>query len=217
MFIIILFILQATLHAMMLGQGTLNCKNNQIFAMNIPVAVNQSTNITFDHNNYYSHSGLIGLWNNTPVLTINDWISKSGDSNAVSIAPLFYDSTQSLQLVNYTGMACVRDSSVMYDIQNVSRSTLTTMGAYSLPVFEGYNLSVVEITEPFRKDIVTCYPDNSTVKAILSNSGTLPVDLSVNPATIHVKVIGAMNFQADTIISIGNLPAMFRDTITITL
>ena len=203
-------------YAMMLGQGTLNCKNNQIFAMNIPVAVNQSTNITFDHNNYYSHSGLIGLWNNTPVLTINDWISKSGDSNAVSIAPLFYDSTQSLQLVNYTGMACVRDSSVMYDIQNVSRSTLTTMGAYSLPVFEGYNLSVVEITEPFRKDIVTCYPDNSTVKAILSNSGTLPVDLSVNPATIHVKVTGAMNFQADTIISIGNLPAMFRDTITIT-
>ncbi len=201
---------------MSLMQGNLNCKNNQFFAMNTPIIIDQASNITFDHNNYYSHAGVLGRWSNDIVLTLSDWINKSGDSNAVSIAPLFYDSTQSLQLVNYVGMACPRDSSVMYDMQNVPRSTLTTMGAYSLPVFEGYNLSIIKVTEPFNKDIIACYPDYSTVKVILSNAGTLPIDLSVNSATIHVKVTGAMNFQSDTIVSVGYLPAMFRDTITIT-
>jgi len=45
-------------------------------------------------------------------------------------------------------MSCPMLSDVLTDIQGLDRSSVTTMGAYSIPVVEGYNLSISEITEP---------------------------------------------------------------------
>ena len=130
------------------NNNEMDFKNNQMIAMNIPIIVYQGSNIDFDYNNYYSYSGIIGQWEGTSYFTLNDWIAKSGDSNAISIAPVFIDSTKSLELVNYTGMATPRLPNVLEDIHGSSRSSVTTIGAYGLSVYEGYNLSVDEITEP---------------------------------------------------------------------
>lgn len=196
--------------------GQVECKNNQFLSMNIPVMAYQGNSITFDYNNYYSTGGIVGAMDGTSYFTMNDWVSKCGDLHAISIAPVYIDSTKSLQFLNYTGMACPRLASVNTDINNLARSSVTTMGAYSVPVFEGYNLSVAEITEPVLNTVVKCYPDFSTIKATLYNGGTLPIDFSVDSATLHVNVTGAMNFQMDTVISLGTLEAMRKDTIIIT-
>jgi hypothetical protein len=195
--------------------GNIVCKNNQFFAKSTPVMVNQGNNVTMENNNYYSPTGRIGEWDYTVCNTLSDWITESGDTSAKNIAPLFVDSTQSLELISYTGMACQRMSTILTDINNTPRSSITTLGAYSLSIVEGYNLSVSEITEPVLNTVVKCYPNYSTVKAALYNGGTMPVDFSVNPVSLHVNVTGPTNYQKDTIISAGTLSAMDKDTITI--
>ena len=122
--------------------GNIVCKNNQFFAKSTPVMVNQGNNVTMENNNYYSPTGRIGEWDYTVCNTLNDWISESGDTLAKNIAPVYIDSTQSLELISYTGMACQRMANVLTDINNTPRSSITTLGAYSLSIVEGYNLSV---------------------------------------------------------------------------
>jgi hypothetical protein len=196
--------------------GNVVCKNNQFFSMGTPVMVYEGDNVTLNNNNYYSPTGSLGEWDGTTCNTLNDWINESGDTLAKNIAPLYVDSTTSLELTNYTGMSCQRMTNILTDINNNPRSSITTLGAYSLSIVEGYNVSIAEITEPVLNTVVKCYPNYSTVKAALYNNGTMPVDFSVNPVSLHVIVTGPTNYQKDTIISVGALSAMAKDTITIT-
>ena len=199
------------------GTGSqMTLKDNLVVAANVPMNIYQGNNIALSTNCYYSTSGIISMWQGTNYFTLNDWKNISGDVNAKFIKPYFVDQTQSLELVSYTGFACDRLSDVLTDFNNNPRSSITTIGANSLLLYEGFNLSVDEITEPALFTVVKCYPDFSTIKASLYNRGTSQIDFSVDSAIIHVKVTGAMNFQMDTIISKGIINPLEKDTLTLT-
>ena len=174
-----------------------------------------SSYVTLDYNNYYNanYVGYVG----GARTTLTQLRSATGqDVNSVSALPSYVNLSNSLELNDYSNFLCQRLSSVLTDINGESRTDLTTMGAYSVYVYNGYDMALTSIVEPINTDEVACYQDFASIKVAVANRGSLPIDFTVTPMILHVDVQGAVNFQADTIISVGTLTATKKDTIKIT-
>ncbi|MFA7401222.1 MAG: hypothetical protein WCZ21_01665, partial [Bacteroidales bacterium] len=119
-----------------------------------------------------------------------------------------------LKLIDYIGLMCPRDTNVLIDFENKARTSLTVMGAYSVALFEDYDLSASFLVEPVNT-IGACYPDFTPVKIAVSNNGIFPFNFALNPLSLHLEISGPINYQHDTIISAGTLNEMLQDTFVI--
>jgi hypothetical protein len=199
-------------------------KNNNVHIANAstgyPLYISSTTYAasaytTLDYNNYYNTT-YVGYVGGT-LTTLAQLRSATGqDVNSVSILPSYTNLANNLELVDYSNFLCDRLSNVLTDINGESRTILTPMGAYSVFVYEGYDMAITSVVEPVNTDDVTCYQNFASIKVAVANRGSLPIDFTVTPMVLHVDVQGIVNFQADTIISVGALTATRKDTIEIT-
>ncbi len=167
------------------------------------------TYLMMDYNNFYT--AYIGYANGN-INNLSTWRGTTGqDIHSVTIYPQFIDITKDLRLSDYIGLMCPRDSNVIIDHDNKQRTSLTVIGAYSVSLYEDYDLSASFLVEPINMP-GACYPDYVSVKVVIANNGIYPFNFALNPLKVHVDITGMINYQHDTIISSGNLNEMKRDT-----
>ncbi|MDD3280654.1 MAG: T9SS type A sorting domain-containing protein, partial [Bacteroidales bacterium] len=201
----------------------MNVVNNNIVVAatgtTYPIYISSTTYATaaygiVDYNNYYSNGSYLGYIGGARATLAA--MQAYQNTHSVNIAPSYIDVSTSLEMSDYSGVLCPRDASVLYDINGDNRTTLTPMGAYSVYVFEGYNMGINAVVEPINTDEVFCYQDYASIVIAMANKGSLPIDFTSTPMVLHVDVQGIVNFQADTIISVGSLSATMKDTFVIT-
>lgn len=170
------------------------------------------TYLFMDYNNYYT--AYIGYASGN-INNLSTWqLSTGQDLHSVTIYPKFIDYTKDLKLMDYIGLMCPRDSNVLIDLENKSRTSLTIMGAYSVALYEDYDLSASFLVEPINIP-GACYPDLTSIKVALSNNGIYPFNFALTPLQLHVEISGTITLQKDTIISAGSLNEMLQDTFEI--
>jgi hypothetical protein len=208
-----------SLYATNSSGSTYNLKNNLLIntsSSGYPIYIaGTSTILNADYNNYYApiNVGYLG----SDHTSIASWrTATGGDANSTNMNPTFVDVNSSLELTDYSAFIVPRLNNVTVDINDVNRTILTMMGAYSIPLFEGYNLELTEIISPREVDDIHCFADYADIEVVVTNAGTNDYDFSVNNYSLHVEVTGAVNYQMDTIISSGNLSALSKDTILLT-
>lgn len=170
------------------------------------------TSLFMDYNNYYA--AYIGYANGN-VANLSVWrTTTQQDAHSVSLLPKFVDVSKDLRLTDYIGLMCPRDTLVLTDMDKKARTSLTVIGAYSVALYEDYDLSAAYLVEPVNA-IGGCYPDYTSVKIALSNNGIFPFNFALTPLHLHVEISGNILYQHDTIISAGTLAEMQQDTFEI--
>jgi hypothetical protein len=201
----------------------MNVVNNNIVVAatgtTYPIYISSTTYATaaygvVDYNNYYSNGSYLGYIGSA--MTTLAAMKAYQNANSVNMLPAYINVANSLELSDYSGLLCPRYTGVSNDIKGEARTTLTPMGAYSTYVFEGYDMGIDAVVEPVNTDEVFCYQDYASIVIAMANKGSLPIDFTSTPMVLHVDVQGIVNFQADTIISVGSLSATMKDTFVIT-
>ena len=206
-----------------LSKYMMNVVNNNIVVAatgtTYPIYISSTTYATaaygvVDYNNYYSNGSYLGYIGSA--MTTLAAMKAYQNANSVNMLPAYINVANSLELSDYSGLLCPRYTGVSNDIKGEARTTLTPMGAYSTYVFEGYDMGIDAVVEPVNTDEVFCYQDYASIVIAMANKGSLPIDFTSTPMVLHVDVQGIVNFQADTIISVGSLSATMKDTFVIT-
>ena len=140
-----------------------------------------------DYNNYYSNGSYLGYIGSA--MTTLAAMKAYQNTHSVNIAPSYIDVSTSLEMSDYSGVLCPRDASVLYDINGDNRTTLTPMGAYSVYVFEGYNMGINAVVEPINTDEVFCYQDYASIVIAMANKKS-PDRFYITPMVLHVDVQG---------------------------
>ncbi|MGI6291234.1 MAG: right-handed parallel beta-helix repeat-containing protein [Bacteroidales bacterium] len=167
------------------------------------------TYLFMDYNNFYT--AYIGYASGN-INNLSAWRGGTGqDAHSVTIYPQFVDITKDLRLSDYIGLMCPKDNNILIDHDNKQRTSLTVMGAYSVSLYEDYDLSATFLVEPINIP-GACYPDYISVKLAVANNGIYPFNFALTPLKVHVDITGAINYQHDTIISSGGLNEMKQDT-----
>ncbi|MFA7401440.1 MAG: hypothetical protein WCZ21_02785, partial [Bacteroidales bacterium] len=157
--------------------STSDLRNNIIHCDSIPPCRFVSSYCSSDYNNLYSNSFSLSSWQN----------SNGQDSHSVSIAPPYINTANSLELSNYNMFQCPRLPNVLYDINKSNRTSITPMGAYSVPFWEGYNLEMKAIVSPENLNYTQCSSTLlSDVKVAVRNTGTNSVNFNINPMQLSV-------------------------------
>jgi len=198
-------------------------KNNNIFTANAttnyPLYIQQAVQVqymTLDYNNYASTGNYIGFVG-TGQMTMTALRSTTyQDTHSVAVQPVYIDLNTSLEMMDYSGIVTYRYNSVLTDINGKIRKTLTPMGAYSVDIYEGYDIAINAIVEPVNTSDVFCYQDFASVRLAVQNKGSYMIDFSAHPVTFHIEASGAVTYQYDTVIVLGGLTPTQKDTITIT-
>jgi hypothetical protein len=181
-------------------------------------SANYAQGFEMDYNNYYSGGSYVG-YAGSGVPDISTWKSLTmKDAHSVSIFPSFVDINTDLRLTNSNnnGLVCPIDSNVTTDINDSLRVLYTYMGAYTATVFAGSDLEILSIVEPINTQEVICYQNYSSVKVAIANQGGYLIDFTNNNLKLCINVIGAINFQADTVITSGSIDILQTDTFEIT-
>ncbi len=172
-----------------------------------------SLNVYLDYNAYYSSNNTIAYAGGA-ITTLANWQSThKQDTHSVYMLPLFSNPSIDLSLADYDPkLICDRNDKVTHDILNDQRTILTIMGAYSTPLYEGYDLSVDKFVEPM-EGVVECFPEFTPIKISLYNQGTYTVDFSQYPVTLHFSCESdSVNVQNSIVINTNSLLAMNRST-----
>ncbi|HOF17245.1 MAG TPA: hypothetical protein PLP76_10170, partial [Bacteroidales bacterium] len=200
----------------------MNVVNNNIViaaaGTTYPIYISSTTYATtaygvVDYNNYYSNGSYLGYIGSG--MTTLAAMKAYQNTNSVNVLPAYINVANSLELSDYSGILCPRYTGVSNDIKGEARTTLTPMGAYSTYVFEGYDMGINAVVEPINTDEVFCYQDYASIVVAMANKGSLPINFADNPMTLHVDVQGIVNYQADTVISVGTMSATMKDTFVI--
>jgi parallel beta-helix repeat protein len=156
-------------------------KNNNIImgsAAAYPIYISSANNIgnyNINNNNYYA-STYIGNIAGTggDKFTMDAWTrAVVTDVNSVKIRPGFAgDSTKSLKLSSYTGLQCLPVWEIDYDINNLERVGVTTMGCYHGDSLYNVNANLSNI-HGWREGVISGMKDS--VKVILTNTGETPL------------------------------------------
>ena len=153
-----------------------------------------AANYRIDYNNYYS-SGSIGYANGI-LPTLADWQSVViSDSNSVNVLPSFVDVNTNLEINDYSSFVVKRISSVMKDIRGDARTVNTSMGAYSVYIFSGYNLAMTAVMTQYDLKDLLCYENYTNIQVVLKNEGTETYNFNVDSVQLTVEVSGAINLD----------------------
>ena len=162
-----------------------NTQNNYPVYAASAANVSPTNSVYLDYNAYYSSTNTVG-YASAAIATLADWQSlQKQDTHSVYMLPLFNDFTVDLSLADYDAdLICNRQAEVTYDFNNNQRTILTIMGAYSTPLYEGYDLAIEKFVEPV-SGAVECFADFTPIKISLYNQGTYTVDFSQDTVTLH--------------------------------
>ena len=168
----------------------------------------------FDYNDYYTTGNNKNNFYVGGAKNFTTWQSTYNmDGHSVQVDPGFSNIPYDLSITQFSDqLKCNRNRQVMRDINNDARTSLTIMGAYSTPLFEGYDLQLEAFAEPVVGGI-QCFPNSTPVKLGIYNMGTYDADFSANPATLYVKCESdSVNFVKNLTLNTGAIKLMKRDT-----
>jgi hypothetical protein len=169
-----------------------------------------------NYNNYYRNGGGTTYYGKSSYTTLAAWRNAySQDANSINVLPSFINSAISLEMSDYSSFLCPNPG-VLTDINKVSRSSITTIGAYTTFIYDGKNAGLMELVEPVNKDEIGCYQDFANVRFIFGNRGVVETEFYATPITFKLRVTGAVNYQKDSILTFGKMMPTNRDTFTLT-
>jgi len=192
-----------------IANGT-GSNNQAIYASNANY-IRRTYQVFFDYNAYYSTLDMAYAGSALP--NLSDWQSTyQQDSNAIYIMPAFVDVTKNLHLADFNpALICLKNDLVDYDINNYQRTTLTIRGAYSTPLYEGFDLALEAFVEPI-VGAVECFPDYTPVKISLYNQGTYLADFAQDSVVLHFSCVSdSVNVQNTVVINSDSLLAMNKE------
>jgi len=184
--------------------------NYPVYASNANF-IRRTYGVYLNNNDYYSSTNTLG-YAGAIVQTLSNWQSSyQQDSNSIYMLPTFNNVNMDLSLADYDpALICFRDANLLYDIHNNQRTILTVMGAYSTPLYEGYDLALETFVEPV-VGTVECFADFTAVKVSLYNQGTYVVDFSKDSVVLHFSCISdSVNVQNTLVINTDSLLAMSK-------
>jgi len=190
-----------------------NTQNNYPVYAASAANVSPTNSVYLDYNAYYSSTNTVG-YASAAIATLADWQSlQKQDTHSVYMLPLFNDFTVDLSLADYDAdLICNRQAEVTYDFNNNQRTILTIMGAYSTPLYEGYDLAIEKFVEPV-SGAVECFADFTPIKISLYNQGTYTVDFSQDTVTLHFSCESdSVNVQSSIVLNTDSLLAMNKRT-----
>jgi hypothetical protein len=167
-----------------------------------------------DYNNYYTLGTKAGTFYCGSARPFANWTATYAlDAHSVQVKPDFRNLPDDLAIGQFSDqLKCNRHDRVMCDFNNDVRTSLTIMGAYSIPLFEGYNLQLEAYVEPVVGGI-RCFPNNTPVKLSLYNMGTYEANFSASPVTLHLKCESdSVNFVKTMRLDRGGIGVMKHDT-----
>ncbi len=182
-----------------------DCKNNNIAnysTTGYPIYVTTTGIYSGDYNNLYSASSYVGYYSGNKT-SLSDWVTASSqDQNSVRIQPVFVgDSTQSLKLFDYMGLACPVLSAVATDIEGTVRAGSTAMGAYTVYPLQ-LDAATVEVENISATVLIG---QNYSVNVVIANMGldsivSLNVNWEFNGVTQTSKAWTGLikNYEKDT-------------------
>jgi hypothetical protein len=174
-----------------------------------------ASNYRINYNNYYSSANLAYV--GSVKATLSDWQAVViSDTHSINVFPPFIDINSNLEMFDYSAFIVPRLTEVPNDINDIGRSKLTMMGAYSVPLFEGYDLKMESILSQEEVNDIHCYSDFANIQVVLKNTGTEHYYFNTDAIRLTVEVSGAIQFRKDTLINIGLLKAAMKDTFEIT-
>ena len=200
--------------------NVLVCENgSEKYALYIPDPdVTTAVSLSMDYNDYYSSTTSNVIFCGKSVMTLSQWKQDYGlDRNSVSQDPHFMDPTVDLDIRQFTEpMKCQRHARVLTDINGEARTSLTVMGAYGTPLYEGNDLAVDAFVEPVLEEI-PCVPNFTPVKVCVYNQGTNAIDFTQTPMTLYLKCESdSVNIQTSITVTSGTIGIMGRDTFEVT-
>ncbi|OQA93755.1 MAG: hypothetical protein BWY27_00016 [Bacteroidetes bacterium ADurb.Bin234] len=195
--------------------NTTSTTNYPIYYSSADYAKTSYGNIA-DYNNYYGTGAYVGYVGSAISTMAALRQTTLQDNHSVSVVPQYVDLTQSLEMTSYSGMICNMHTSVLHDINGQTRTRITPMGAYSVLIYEGYDLGIMAIVEPVNTSDVFCYQDFASVRIEMQNNGSYPIDFSAQPVSIHLDVSGTVSFQMDTMFLVGGLTQTEKAVYTLT-
>ena len=195
--------------------NTTSSSNYPIYYSSTDYALPSYGNIA-DYNNYYGTGAYVGYVGGAKTTIADLRQATTQDAHSISIQQQFVDPTQNLELLEYSGMICNMHTSVLSDINGKSRTRITPMGAYSVHIYEGYDLGLSAIVEPVNTTDVFCYQDFASVRVEMQNNGSYPINFSAQPVTLHLDVSGAVTYQKDTMLLMGGLTQTEKSIYTLT-
>jgi hypothetical protein len=144
------------------------------YAVYLSAAPNATTFAQYnhiDHNNYYS-SGNLG-YAGSILANLDAWKSVViTDSNSINVLPEFVDIQQDLKVSNYADILCQLTSAVNTDINNNSRTGITTMGCYENIPSVNFNGTPVRLLG-LRDGSINNQTDN--IRLVFLNGGDHPI------------------------------------------
>ena len=170
-----------------------------------------------DYNNYYNVNGVNIGYAGGARTSLVDWKNVvSTDIHSINTFPNFIDVNKNLELFDYSPFVVPSIPEVAYDIKYNQRTRLTTMGAYSVALYDGYDLALKTILSREEVKDIHCYGDFTNIQVVVKNEGSEKYNFNQDNVLFTVEVSGAINYKKDTLISLGNLLPAQSDTIEIT-
>ena len=169
-----------------------------------------------NNNNYYRIGSGTTYYGTSSYTSLAAWRNAySQDANSINVLPSFINSAISLEMSDYSSFLCPNPG-VLTDINKVSRSSMTTIGAYTTFIYNGKNMGLMGLVEPVNKEEIGCYQDYAAVRFSFANRGNVETEFYATPITFKLRVTGAVNYQKDSILTFGKMMPTIRDTFTLT-
>ena len=154
--------------------ANVNMKNNNIVltsSAGYPVSQNTTTGvaITSDYNNLWSPNYVANI-NSIPRYTIADWQSAiPSDQTSIRVQPTFVNPANNLKMDDsFVPFLCPITTLVNDDIETNTRTSLTTMGCYTMPPYS-LNAALTQISGLRQGNVAG---QNDTVRVEVINTGS---------------------------------------------
>ena len=170
---------------------------------NYPLYLNNTSTVTGSYNDLYSASGVIA-YKTVSRNTIAEFESAvTTTHNNISLLPPMANPTLSLMPTDYTGMECGRNAHVTSDIRNVSRTSLTYMGAYANAI-PATDASIVALVNPVSG---SCPQNPYNITVSVANKGSQALNFASHNATITVHS-DSLNLTQSVTVNSGTIPVL---------
>ena len=172
-----------------------------------PLRIDTTTGAFFtDYNNYWSNNGFLARdnSNNYRSMTALQAFTK-GDKYSLSIAPQWVDSTQGLQLTDYS-LFVIPNQGLANDFDGANRGASTAIGAYAGVIHSyPYDLAMQSLLSPDANAIIgTKYP----LTVVIRNAGDSAITSATIRYTLNQKAGADYKWK-------GNLAKNGIDTVTL--
>jgi hypothetical protein len=168
------------------------------------LANHQAGGLITDYNNYYSTGTDMGYAGGSGRADLSAWkAALTMDTHSANLMPAFTNTNISLEMSDYTGLACPRHANALHDILGEERTLYTAMGAYNGYILE-WDIELAQVVSPSNVGDL-CAASYLPVQYLVRNNGFAEYDFSVTPLELHFNMTGLISFDTTVVVHSGIL------------